>query len=105
VHYESYQYVGDGHGTFLSLPLFATLGVRWRELLVNAGWSITPGKFNDDSFSVPFWRPRGAVGTAAFVRLRLRQAVGGGVDDRARGAVRHLPARLGPRRYDDVPRR
>jgi len=39
----------------LDLPLWVSLGVRWRDLRVRAGWSITPRQLDDDVFRVAFW--------------------------------------------------
>jgi hypothetical protein len=61
----------------LSIPLDASLGIRWRDILWSAGWSVAPERdvyggylpSHDASFNVPFWGGAHA-GVAAVISRR-----------------------------------
>ena len=52
----------------LLLPASLSLGVRVRELLVTAGWSVTPYHFRDIDFRVRFWGGAFVAGRAVVAR-------------------------------------
>jgi hypothetical protein len=61
----------------LAIPLDASLGIRWRDILWWAGWSVVPQRDvysgylrgRDSSFNVPFWGSA-HVGVAAVISRR-----------------------------------
>jgi hypothetical protein len=64
----------------LLIPVSASLGIRWHEILWTAGWSVTPERDNGGSFVVPFWGGAHADVTAVLDR-RGKLSLGVGVLD------------------------
>jgi hypothetical protein len=76
--YATHQFVGYAeHDSFLALPLYVSAGVRWRALLVNAGWRVAPARNNEDAFAVSFW---GNAYLNVYGVIGRRASIGGVVD-------------------------
>jgi hypothetical protein len=66
------RYRSDSANQFTSLllPISAAAGLRLGQVRLSIGWSVTPTRYGDDVFKVPFWG--GAYAQAyAVVHLRL----------------------------------
>ncbi len=102
-----YGYVGFGmryrsdspsHYSLLQLPLDVAAGVRFGDVRLSLGWSVSPTRVNEQSFGVPFW---GGVYAHAFAVVRRRLALdaqvtvvdGGAAADA--GATVYLARRFG----------
>jgi opacity protein-like surface antigen len=70
----------DGSGTNVTIPVDATVGVRWRDTLVTVGWGVSPTRSAQNGmagdFQVPFWGgARASVTTVLRQRLLLDASV------------------------------
>jgi hypothetical protein len=55
VHDDVSQYGGGKQLSTLSVPIAASFGVRFFDVLLSVGWRLTPTEFNGSSFDVPFF--------------------------------------------------
>jgi hypothetical protein len=79
----------------LQLPASLALGVRVREVLVTAGWSVTPYRVRDSDFHVRFW---GGAFVAARTVVARKLDLSARVDVVDRGALVSAAATLWLRR-------
>ena len=69
--------------TSLTIPIDVALGLRLGDVLVTAGWRVTPTRDNSDSFQVPFW---GGATLHGYAVVRRRVSLSAGVDVEDHGA-------------------
>jgi len=55
VHDDISQYGGGKQLTTLSVPITASFGVRFFDVLLSVGWRLAPTQFDGGSFDVPFF--------------------------------------------------